>query len=597
MRDLVLGPILFWELVRQARKSRLFTLRVAYLSLLLVVLVLMDLGWFGGKEPILETLAGRGRSTPIKVAFLAERLSIVFLGLQLGAILLLTPAFTAGAIAEERERNTLDFLLLTHQSASALILGKLLARLSTLFLLLIGGLPILALLWFLGGVDPHLILGGFAITALTMLGLASVGILQSALVSSTHAAIFRTYLLALGYLATTSLCLPAVETLKGTSAPFPERLLLWPVAGNPALLLLRLANGLGSGIAPAKVLVPVLLDCALFQGVLSAYCLWKASAALRRGTDPNMTLPPVASVPLERPPTREPATYAADDSDTENEPSPTFSRPPIDERPMLWKERFAEPLWRVAPETGRLLVLVTFLFLIAATLGLCMGLAALVTANVPTPEVNRRLSWALVPLALLGCLIVAIRAAGTITGERQRRTLESLLATDLTNGEIVTGKWLGSLLAPFLLWYVLLAWVFLAALTGIIGLVAFLLTPLFIAVHGALAASAGLACSLSAASSWRATVWALLLLGLLWVGHWGIYLSCTTFTDLWRWREAELAELHAFLTPPVALAYAISGAEALLVLRGLAIHALLAVLLFGYVRARFARATGRMPVR
>ncbi len=45
-------------------------------------------------------------------------------------------------------------------------------------------------------------------------------------------------------------------------------------------------------------------------------------------------------------------------------------------------------------------------------------------------------------LLLLG---VAIRAAGSVSGERARHTLDDLLATPLSNRDIIHGKWLGSI--------------------------------------------------------------------------------------------------------------------------------------------------------
>src|SRR5262249_61815504 len=47
-------------------------------------------------------------------------------------------------------------------------------------------------------------------------------------------------------------------------------------------------------------------------------------------------------------------------------------------------------------------------------------------------------------LLLIG---VAVRAAGSITGERDRQTLDSLLTSPLDSNDILTGKWLGSMLS------------------------------------------------------------------------------------------------------------------------------------------------------
>ena len=95
------------------------------------------------------------------------------------AVALLTPAYVAGAIADEKDRKTLEFLLATDLRSREIVLSKLASRLANLTLFVLTGLPILSLIQFLGGVDPNLVLAGFAVTALTMAGLGGLSILNS----------------------------------------------------------------------------------------------------------------------------------------------------------------------------------------------------------------------------------------------------------------------------------------------------------------------------------------------------------------------------------------------------------------------------------
>src|SRR5438094_417338 len=92
-----------------------------------------------------------------------ERVTIGFL--------LATAAYTAGAISEEKEHRTLEYLLATDLRNREIVLGKLASRLANLALLVVAGLPVLSLLQFLGGVDPDLMLATFALTGLTMASL------------------------------------------------------------------------------------------------------------------------------------------------------------------------------------------------------------------------------------------------------------------------------------------------------------------------------------------------------------------------------------------------------------------------------------------
>src|SRR5262244_932386 len=135
------GPILLFDAVRTARRFRLALLRALYLSFLLVVLFAVYSFHFGSnflwtlthifEEP---TLPGR------RLDRFTATFTWAFLGFQYAVLLLLTPVLTVGAVAEEREKRTLDLLLTTQLSAADIVVGKLLPRLAHLFLLLLAGL-------------------------------------------------------------------------------------------------------------------------------------------------------------------------------------------------------------------------------------------------------------------------------------------------------------------------------------------------------------------------------------------------------------------------------------------------------------------------
>ena len=55
-------------------------------------------------------------------------------------------------------------------------------------------------------------------------------------------------------------------------------------------------------------------------------------------------------------------------------------------------------------------------------------------------------------VACLMLLSVAVRAAGSVSGERDRQTLDSLLTSPLEVTEILWGKWVGAILSPRWIW-------------------------------------------------------------------------------------------------------------------------------------------------
>ena len=75
----------------------------------------------------------------------------------------------ASAVAHEKDRRTLDLLLLTNLSNSELVLGKLLASLLNVLVMLAAALPVFMLLALLGGVSYGQIGRVFAVTLATVL--------------------------------------------------------------------------------------------------------------------------------------------------------------------------------------------------------------------------------------------------------------------------------------------------------------------------------------------------------------------------------------------------------------------------------------------
>src|SRR5438067_11378775 len=104
---------------------------------------------------------------------------MVLLSLQAAAVLVLTPAYLAGAFTEEKERKTLDVLFATELRDRELVLGKLFGRLLHLATVLLAALPIFALARLWGGIDDDMLLAGFAVAASTMFSLGSLSLLCS----------------------------------------------------------------------------------------------------------------------------------------------------------------------------------------------------------------------------------------------------------------------------------------------------------------------------------------------------------------------------------------------------------------------------------
>ena len=101
------------------------------------------------------------RDVQQQAARMSENFFSMFMIVQLALVVLLTPAYVAGAISEEKDRKTMEFMLATDLANHEIVLSKLLSRLANMTLFLLTGLPILSVLQFLGGVDVQLMLAGF----------------------------------------------------------------------------------------------------------------------------------------------------------------------------------------------------------------------------------------------------------------------------------------------------------------------------------------------------------------------------------------------------------------------------------------------------
>ncbi len=117
----------------------------------------------------------------------------VITGVEFFLLLLVVPAVTAGAISGEKERQTLEILLTTKMSPGSIIRGKLLASISMMILLAFSSLPVIALVFSIGGITLR-DLGGFLLLILeTAVYLGSIGIFFSALLKKSTSATVAVY--------------------------------------------------------------------------------------------------------------------------------------------------------------------------------------------------------------------------------------------------------------------------------------------------------------------------------------------------------------------------------------------------------------------
>lgn len=143
----------------------------------------------------------------------------------------LIPGQAAGAIAGERERQTLVPLQVTLLSTRQLLFGKVLASSAFLLLLMVAALPVLATAYLIGGVLISEIAAGMVAVITTGILLATMGTAVSALTKRVQGAVVLSYLLALGLAIGPFLAFGVaaiVDAARGSDATDPPTFLLVP---------------------------------------------------------------------------------------------------------------------------------------------------------------------------------------------------------------------------------------------------------------------------------------------------------------------------------------------------------------------------------
>ena len=136
---------------RRDMRARRLPHRCVYILVLLAVLyvVYQSFAW------AIMTLGSR--MSAAELARFGETFFGYYLMTQYVVILLITPAYVAGAIAEEKQRKTLEYMLATDLRNREIVFGKLVARLANLLLFLLAGLPVISFAQLFGGIAPELL--------------------------------------------------------------------------------------------------------------------------------------------------------------------------------------------------------------------------------------------------------------------------------------------------------------------------------------------------------------------------------------------------------------------------------------------------------
>ena len=328
---MLLGPVFHAELVTTSRRRRYYAARLAYgLTLLLLV------GWtYEAASRDWASMSHPGVPGFAFLAVMASHIFATFLLAQVGAVLCLTPAMVAGTIADERQRKTLHDLLASRLSSFEIVVGKLAARMLQLVVLVLTGLPIMAMLSLFGGLDPPLILAAFAGTLTTAFAVAGLAIFVSSQMRRARDAILVTYLLEL-------ICLGAMPPAPGVLRPDVGRGHALARSGRPGPRTAR----------PVPARLPREPDARPRRSRSSG---WRLPGRLRARVRRPGRLAAPAGLGGPRSGPRRPSRGRRPTAGRSKSPgriARVFGRPPVGDDPMAWKERHVARLGPVLRSIG-----------------------------------------------------------------------------------------------------------------------------------------------------------------------------------------------------------------------------------------------------
>ncbi|MDB5338257.1 MAG: hypothetical protein JWN70_3876 [Planctomycetaceae bacterium] len=389
----VVGPIFSREALTAPRQIQHFAARAGYVAALFVLMYTLGQVTFGWQqERHLGDLARFGA-----ICFQ------VFSLLQLTLVVFFSLLFAAGNIAQEKDRKTLILLLMTDLRNRELVLGKLTASLLIVGVLLAVSLPAFALTSLLGGVEIQQIGWSLAVTAAAALAAGSWGTLIAFWREKTFQTLAYS---ALGLVLFVGL----VETLRAVIGPQTVAG-EWLTLANPLRGLLLVIDPLATmsqsaGVAShplSYVLAMLGLAAALSAFTIARLRVWNPSDQRSQPTAPEGV------------------------SDARRK---AYTRK-VWHNPVIWREICTSAY-------GRKVFVIKLAYLVAFLAA--AWFASQATSDELILGMISPAGFAFVGVGLLSLMLINAQAVTSFTTERDAKTLELLLVTDITAKEFIYGK-------------------------------------------------------------------------------------------------------------------------------------------------------------
>jgi ABC-type transport system involved in multi-copper enzyme maturation permease subunit len=448
------GPIFDKELRVSSRRRRNYSLRFFYVVILafFVVTVWMSRVDVQGNATVQQSRMAEAGKAIVRTVVLFQ-----FVATQILAVVLL-----CNAISDEIYHRTLGLLMTTPINSFQIVMGKLLSRLLQLVQLLAITFPILAIVRVLGGVSWGYLLSSLCITLTAAIFAGSVSLLLSINNRRSYVVILQTLFL----LASFYFILPMVVGAlwgRGLTGISLSALVL---RGTPlAAVLFHFNPVAGISITTTSMLSPIglpvpyfwPLQCAVILG-LAVLVLIVATAVVRKVALRQAT---GQLEPWSKPRWGRRRAIAAASAHTEDSPQGAVKR--VLGPPVIWRELRAPFIQGVDNRNNYIGLAITIGTLLFTYLSWARA-KYLDESFVHT-------SYVLL-FGFLGTIVNVVFATTRITSEKESQSWLLLLATPLSDAEILLGKAVSAVRRCVPLWGLLAGHVILFILVGYIHWVA-----------------------------------------------------------------------------------------------------------------------------
>jgi len=425
----LIGPIFSRELATAPRRPQHFVYRGVYGTALFV---LMCTAW----------LVLAGTQIIRSVGDMAKFGSILFLilaPLQLALMTFLAALRSASSVSQEKDKKTMLLLLMTRLSNHELVLGKLLASLLDVLVMLATAAPIFMLLTLFGGVSPAQVVRVFAVTLATVLAAGSLGSTVALARDKTFQSLAMTALVLMiwigGWEAAAALAgqtlVAGVPLAQIAAAASPLRAIL--IAADPY----RDTLGLFSAADTWYVCTALALAALLNGLAILRLRVWNPGRDVLPKVEEGGSIFGVEQQPPSDQPLDAEAARAGH-VDARVRQVNQQSREVWD-NPVLWREMCT---WAYGRKVLVIKGVYWLLFLMAA-LGIYWTIQSEEAYARASETIIPATARPLAPFFVLSLVIVNALAVTSITNERDGGSLDLLLVTDLTPKEFLFGKMLG----------------------------------------------------------------------------------------------------------------------------------------------------------